>query len=128
MMIKLTTLASLATAAGIWAGAQGGMADPASDPRLQAGEACGITVEDGGDGMLLTAWSAADRPASWRMVVTQSTGGGSFDLVQEGDIEPGADAYIALSEMLIDVDARFSAELTVREPDGLLSCRYGSHV
>ena len=128
MMIKLTTLASLATATGIWAGAQAGMADLASDPWAQAGETCGITVEDGGDGMLLTAWSAADRHGSWRMVVTQSTGGGSFDLVQEGDIEPQADAYITLSEMLLDVDAGFSAELTVRAPDGLLSCRYGSHV
>ncbi|MBO6764775.1 curli-like amyloid fiber formation chaperone CsgH [Maricaulis sp.] len=125
---KLAILASAASAAGLWFVAQ---ADPLPDlvsDHIRGGEAaCGIDVSQTSDGLLLTAWSAPSRTRTWRMVVTQRTGGGGFDIVQEGDVPPG-DGAVAVSDLLIDTGADFSARLTAWDANGDPVCRFGDRI
>lgn len=128
MTFKLAFPASAAAAAGLWFAAQ---ADPLPDPAphgtLDGGAACGIDVSQTSDGLLLTAWSAPGRAETWRMVVTQRTGGGGFDIVQEGEVPPGEDTVI-VSDMLIDTGADFTARLTAWDMRGETVCRFGGRV
>ena len=128
MTIKLAFLASAAAAAGVWFVAQ---ADPFEDPAQEiagsAPAACGIDVAETADGLVLTAWSAPEYAASWRMVVTQRTGGGGFDIVQEGEV-PAGQGPVIVSDLLLDTGADFSARLTAWDAYGDPVCRFGDRI
>lgn len=128
MTIKLAFLASAAAAAGVWFAAQ---ADPVPGPVPQsagsAPGACGIDVAETADGLVLTAWSEPEMTASWRMVVTQRTGGGGFDIVQEGEV-PAGQGPVVVSDLLLDTGADFSARLTAWDAYGDPVCRFGGRI
>ena len=129
MRSKFAILAS-ASALGLWACAQADiLPDMAAAPGFQAGQVCGIEVEETRDGLLLTGWAVPhETSGSWRMVVHQRTGGGGFDIVQEGEIPRSGEPAVAVSDMLIDTGADFNARLTTWDASGETTCRYGGRV
>jgi len=84
-------------------------------------------VADTPDGLVLTAWSAPDYTASWRMVVTQRTGGGGFDIVQEGEVPAGREPVV-VSDLLLDTGTDFSASLTAWDAYGDPVCQTGDRI
>ncbi|WP_300545654.1 curli-like amyloid fiber formation chaperone CsgH [Maricaulis sp.] len=126
MSFKLASLSSLLAACGVWFATQADQApDSARLAELEAGQACGIDVSETEDGLLLTAWSAAEISDSWRMVVTQSAGAGGFDIVQSGEVDGNGPGAVVVSDMLVDTGAEFSARLTTWNAAGETVCRYG---
>jgi hypothetical protein len=95
---------------------------------LAANESCFIDVETVDDGVVLSAWSDGNYGSAYRMVVTQSYGGGGFDLVQEGEIPMADGQPTLLSDMWLDVDASFTARLSTWSADGELMCSWGGQV
>lgn len=88
-----------------------------------ANTACYVAAEDDEDAIILTAWAEAGASGSYRMVATQRTsGGGGFDIVQEGDFDSPNDYPVLLSDMILDVDADFSIRLKTWNPSGELNC------
>ncbi|MEA1942982.1 MAG: curli-like amyloid fiber formation chaperone CsgH [Pseudomonadota bacterium] len=125
MTFKPAFLTSAAAAAGVWFAAQ---AEPLADPALEAAHTlCGIDVAETGDGLVLTAWSAPEYTSNWRMVVTQRTGGGGFDIVQEGEV-PAGQGPVVVSDLLLDTDTDFSARLTAWDAQGDPVCRIGDRI
>ena len=131
MSLNPTLLLNLAALAGavlviIQPAALGGSVDPvAADPAFSA---CHIEADQTPDGLLLTAWGRGDAGDNYRMVVTQRTGGGGFDIVQEGDVPltNGEDAL--LSDMILDTDASFSARLSTWNAAGDEACSWNERV
>jgi hypothetical protein len=129
MMSKFAMSLPLAGVLGLWACAQADiLPEIAAAPGVPGSQSCGIEIEETGDGLLLTGWAVPYEAGSWRMVVYQSTGGGGFDIVQEGDLRPSNQAYVPLSDMLIDSGSEFSARLTTWNAAGEPTCRYGGRV
>jgi hypothetical protein len=93
-----------------------------------AAEDCFIDVETIDDGVVLSAWSHGSAGSAYRMVVTQSYGGGGFDLVQEGEIPLVEGAPVLLSDMWLDVEASFTARLSTWSAEGELVCSWGDQV
>lgn len=87
--------------------------------------ACYIASDLTGDGLRLTAWSTSAEPGSYRLVVTQRTGGGGFDIVQEGDAPASYQQPEWLSDIVLDTEARFDARLSVWDQYGQLICQTG---
>ena len=127
MGMKLVSLAALL--------ALGGAAVTAAADTFESGaesasglapETCGIDVDSTADGLLLTAWSLPETEAeNWRMVVTQRTGGGGFDIVQEGDIYSDGEPVVIVSDILMNPGTDFSARLTTRAAGGAVICDFG---
>ena len=75
--------------------------------------------------VLITAWSGPEAGSTWDMVITQRTGGGSFDIRQAGDIEPFGERAIILSDVTLDMETDFNASLSTWSAQGELLCRWG---
>ena len=95
----------------------------AEDPYIQSGgyapiaaadyPDCGLSVApDAEGGRILTAWASPDLAGDYRLVVTRRMGGGGFDIVQEGDVDP-AWADDGLSEVWVGDNEDFSARLDI---------------
>ncbi|OLF80814.1 hypothetical protein AWH62_13915 [Maricaulis sp. W15] len=128
MGIKLISLSSLAAMASIWFAVE--VDEAPLEARLADmgnGSACGIDLTETVDGLVVTAWSAPDAGASWDMIVTQRTGGGSFDIYQGGDIEPRGEGAVILSDVTLDMETDFNARLSTWSAQGELLCRWGSN-
>ncbi|RKR00396.1 curli-like amyloid fiber formation chaperone CsgH [Maricaulis maris] len=128
MGIKLISLSSLAAMASIWFAVE--VDEAPLEARLSDmgnGSACGIDLTETVDGLVVTAWSAPDAGASWDMIVTQRTGGGSFDIYQGGDIEPRGEGAVILSDITLDMETDFNARLSTWSAQGELLCRWGSN-
>ena len=119
MTIKLALFASMAAATGLFVSAQEGL-DPDLDSAFAPG--CGIERQEDGHGFVLTAWSDLALPGSWSLVVTQSQGGGGFDIMQSGDLDPREGHDPVLSEMEIQAGPSVSARLTLWDAEGLAIC------
>ncbi|WP_203292924.1 curli-like amyloid fiber formation chaperone CsgH [Maricaulis parjimensis] len=119
MSVKLALFASIAAATGLFVSAQAEL-DPALAPDFAP--ACGIDRADNADGFVLTAWNELSSASSWSLLVTQSTGGGGFDISQSGDVEFLETGDPVLSEMEIYAGYSVSARLTVWDADGLAVC------
>jgi len=129
MGIKLISLSSLAAMASICFAVE--VDEAPAEARLamlENGPACGIDLTETVDGLVVTAWSAPDAGSSWDMIITQRTGGGSFDLYQGGDIEPYGEGAVILSDITLDMETDFSARLSTWSPQGDLLCRWGDAV
>jgi hypothetical protein len=86
--------------------------------------ACHIEVAETPDGLLVTAWGLGDAGSNYRMVVTQRTGGGGFDIVQEGDVPAGGSEAALLSDIMLDTGAAFSARLSTWDAAGDEICSW----
>ena len=86
--------------------------------------ACHIEAAETPDGLLVTAWARSDAGSNYRMVVTQRTGGGGFDIVQEGDVPAGGGEDALLSDILLDTGAAFSARLSTWNAAGERACSW----
>lgn len=124
-----STIALISAAIG-GAGLLGATAD--TEPALpDISMPCYIDMVETEDGILLTAWGETLHQSSYRMVVTQRFGGGGFDIVQEGEIplaEEAGDDMLVLSDMILDVEADFSAKLTTWNAEGDQICRWGERI
>ncbi|WP_323762189.1 curli-like amyloid fiber formation chaperone CsgH [Maricaulis sp.] len=126
MGMKLISLSSLAAFASIWFAVEVDEApSEARIAQLGSGPACGIDLTETVDGLVVTAWSAPDAGASWDMIITQRTGGGSFDIYQAGEIGGRGDAAVILSDITLDMETDFNARLSTWSPQGELLCRWG---
>jgi len=126
MGIKLISLSSLAAVASIWFAVE--VDEAPSEARLtqlESGPACGIDLTETVDGLVLTAWSAPDAGTSWDMIITQRTGGGSFDIYQGGEIEARGEGAVILSDITLDMETDFNARLSTWNQQGRLLCRWG---
>ena len=119
MTIKLAFLASMAAATGLFVSAHDGL-DPSLDPARSPD--CGIERQDDEYGFLLTAWSELSMPGSWSLLVTQSTGGGGFDIMQSGDLDPRDGHDPVLSSIEVNAGYAVSARLTLWDADGMAVC------
>lgn len=126
MGMKLISLSSLAALASIWFAVEvDGAPAEARLAELDTGAACGIDLTETADGLVITAWSGPEAGSTWDMVITQRTGGGSFDIRQAGDIEPFGERAIILSDVTLDMETDFSASLSTWSAQGELLCRWG---
>ncbi|WP_291844803.1 curli-like amyloid fiber formation chaperone CsgH [Maricaulis sp.] len=128
MGMKLISLSSLAAMASIWFAVE--VDEAPLEARLAdmgSGSACGIDLTETVDGLVVTAWSAPEAGASWDMIITQRTGGGSFDIRQSGDIEPYGEGAVILSDITLDMETDFNARLSTWSPQGELLCRWGGN-
>jgi hypothetical protein len=89
-----------------------------------AASACHIEMAETPEGLLVTAWGLGDAGSNYRMVVTQRTGGGGFDIVQEGDVPAGRSEAALLSDILLDSGAAFSARLSTWNAAGDEICSW----
>ncbi|MCR9267476.1 MAG: hypothetical protein NXI03_07880 [Alphaproteobacteria bacterium] len=119
MTFKLALFASMAAATGLFVSAHDGL-DPALDPAVSPD--CGIERLDDETGFLLTAWSELAQPGSWSLLVTQSTGGGGFDIMQSGDLDPREGHDPVLSSIDVEAGYSVSARLTLWDVNGMAIC------
>ena len=123
MGMKLISLAALAS---IWFAVEvDGAPAEARLAELDTGAACGIDLTETADGLVITAWSGPEAGSTWDMVITQRTGGGSFDIRQAGDIEPFGERAIILSDVTLAMETDFNASLSTWSAQGELLCRWG---
>jgi hypothetical protein len=88
-----------------------------------APDACWLDVtSDPYGGRMVSAWAAPGFDGAYRLVMTRRTGGGGFDIVQEGAIESWADDGGPLSEVWVGDEERFSARYHVYDASGGLIC------
>ena len=88
-----------------------------------APDACWLDVNaDPYGGRTVSAWAAPGLDGEYRLVLTRRTGGGGFDIVQEGAIESWTDDGGPLSEVWVGDNERFSASYSVWDRAGGLIC------
>jgi len=127
MLSKLNMIAAVFASAGFLAA----VADESQGEVLlaEAGPTpCYITSSENEGAIYLTAWGSGEQSGSYRMVVTQRMGGGGFDIVQEGDFIANAGEPVILSDMELDVEASFSAQLSTWAPDGQAICEWNERI
>ncbi|SDM24146.1 curli-like amyloid fiber formation chaperone CsgH [Maricaulis salignorans] len=130
MNILAANVAAISGAAllALQPGEPDGFAHSAADAARYADSACHIELAATPDGLLITAWGEGEAGSNYRMVVTQRTGGGGFDIVQEGDVPLSGSEDTLLSDILLDTDADFSARLSTWNASGDPVCNWNERV
>jgi hypothetical protein len=102
-----------------------------AEPIAYAAPACGVEISAAsGDGRLIQAWAdSAALPGgqgSYRLDLNRRTGGGGFDMAQEGAVpaDPYAPQDPYLSEVWINNGERVSGVLRIHDSHGALICEY----
>jgi hypothetical protein len=122
LITKLNIIASAIAGASLLAAVAEEPTALTMDDGLQIAEACYFTTRDTADGILIEAWSSGDYAGSYQMSVTQHYGGGGFDIVQEGDFDVIDGNANLLSDIILDVEASFTARLSTWSTDGDKIC------
>jgi hypothetical protein len=125
MSMNLLAVNVMAIAGAALVAIQPGDAAMPGQPGVQTtASACHIEMAETPEGLLVTAWGLGDAGSNYRMVVTQRTGGGGFDIVQEGDVPAGRSEAALLSDILLDSGAAFSARLSTWNAAGDEICSW----
>jgi len=128
VLSKLNLIAAALASAGFFAAIADEPSELSGDAEASMITPCYVTSSQSAGTVLLTAWGSGERDGSYRMVVTQRMGGGGFDIVQEGGFAANAGEPVILSDMELDVEARFSVNLMTWSSEGDPVCEWNERL